>query len=265
MPGRSRPSGRAAGCPGRLKIRLRPTDAGDGCRAPPGGRFRIVRPFWSHEGSDLAASPPAGLQAGRQRWRNRAGGAGVSPPDLRARGCTCRSGSGLRAPAWVDQHSRPGPSRSFQRAQGGRFGGVGEQGFRLGGSTSRPGGTRPPGAGPRGWTCRPVGPMLRNRDPGDRPAGTEGLSLRARGCGARAAVPAGLPPGAEPPRSTSRVGGTQLPGEGQPGSTSRPCRTQPRSAGPRESTTRPGGTWPPGAGQLGVISPLGGTQPTGAG
>ena len=39
----------------------------------------------------------------------------------------------------VDQHSRPGPSRSVRTARGRRFWGVGEQRLRLGRSTSWPG------------------------------------------------------------------------------------------------------------------------------
>ena len=106
MPGRDRPSGRAAGRPGRREIRLCPADAGDGCRAPPGGRFYIVRPFRVPRGTRFGRVARAGLPAGRRRWRDRAGGAGASAPDLRARGCTCRTSRGVWPPARVDQHAR---------------------------------------------------------------------------------------------------------------------------------------------------------------
>ena len=106
VPGRDRPSGRAAGRPGRREIRLCPADAGDGCRAPPGGRFYIVRPFRVPRGTRFGRVARAGLPAGRRRWRDRAGGAGASAPDLRARGCTCRTSRGVWPPARVDQHAR---------------------------------------------------------------------------------------------------------------------------------------------------------------
>ena len=106
VPGRDRPSGRAAGRPGRREIRLCPADAGDGCRAPPGGRFYLVRPFRVPRGTRFGRVARAGLPAGRRRWRDRAGGAGASAPDLRARGCTCRTSRGVWPPARVDQHAR---------------------------------------------------------------------------------------------------------------------------------------------------------------
>lgn len=49
--------------------RLRPAAAGDGCRAPPGGRLYIVGPFGSRQGGVVAASlARRGLPVGRRRW-----------------------------------------------------------------------------------------------------------------------------------------------------------------------------------------------------
>ena len=115
-------------------------------------------------------------------------------------------------------------------------------GAGLRGSTSLPGGTRPPGAGlhqlaerdsasgrrSRGSTSLPGGTHRPSAGHRDRPGAPSGLSLRAR-C------------------STSLPGGTELFGAGRRG---RPACTAGLSllARARGSTIRPGGTRPPCAG-----------------
>lgn len=66
-PGRGPATGPAAGRPRRFAIRIRPADVRSGCRAPPGGRFYIVRSLRSSgdraKGRDLAAVPGEALRA----------------------------------------------------------------------------------------------------------------------------------------------------------------------------------------------------------